>query len=486
LNDALRIAKNTISMSVGKIGMVVGNMIFSIVAARLLGVTGFGNLASLTALFELFRTLVAQGLSVLVTREIAKDPSRTSLYLSNGLLVTTGMSFLAAVVVILLAQTPAYCVAARYASIAAGLALFAGTANVLHEGVIIAYEKVEYIMVTTLAENVLRVTLSVLALRLGMGLPALFTVLLLSQVSMLCCYHYVVSHRLALFRWRPSGAFLRTLLRDWAIFAAENGLAAVAPRVGVLSLTFLAGQQAVGLYAAGGKLLRGSLLINNTADAVFPHISRLIGTSKDALRQTLEKSLKFLLILMLPMAVGLFVLADRLILLLYSAEYAGAATLMRFMVWGLLADLVVPLYSYALIANGDQRLSLRVAVVRIIVLVVLSVVLILQYGVVGAVIAGVITSVVSSAMFSYYVSRRLCRVRYLRCMTRPALAAITMGVLLFLLRDINLYVLIPLSACLYVAMIFTYRVVTDQEREAMGQAVRRGMGRVGLPVAQKV
>jgi O-antigen/teichoic acid export membrane protein len=485
LNQTLRIAKNVLAMSAGKLWMMIGNMVLAIVAARLLGVTGFGSFVSLTALFELFSALVAQGLSVLVCREIAKDHSKTSLYLSNGLVATIGMSLLAALVVILLTRSPVYSVSAQYASFVVGLALFPGTACVLYQGVIIAYEKVEYIMVVTAVENVLRVTLTLIALWLSMGLPVLFAVLVLSQVAMLSCYHYLVSHRLCRFAWTPSRSFLRALVREWRVFGLENGLAAISPRIGVLSLTYLAGAEAVGLFAAASKLLRPALLINSYVDAIFPHMSRVVGTSEEASRQTLERSLKYLLILMLPLGGGLFVLADQLILLLYSPEYAGAAVLLRLGVWGLLPGVAIPLYSRALIANGDQRLSLRVAVVRTALYAGLSAALALFWGALGAVIAGLMESVVTLAMFSHYVSQRLCKVRYLRILARPALATVTMAVVAFLLHDVALYILILVSACIYAATLFLYRVVTPEEREMACQLIRWGMSKVGWVAAGK-
>lgn|GEM_PF-1469982 len=486
MNEALRVAKNTVAMSVGKLWMIVGNMIFTVVIARRLGLAGFGGYVSLIALYELFRGLVAQGISIFITREIVKDRARTSLYLSNSLLLTTILAVFAAGIVFLMTRSSAYSPEAQQASLVVGLALLPATAVILHEALLIAYERMEFITVMTVAESGLRIVLSLLVLWQDMGLPALLAVLVFTQSLMLLGYRLLISRRLHRLRWQPSLPFTRTLARDGMILTVQTGLATVSPRFGTLALTYLVGSTAVGLYAAAGKLLRLTTFIDSYRDAIFPSLARLTEMPQNAFRQVLEKSFKYLLTAFLPMTVGIAVLADRFIFLFFPPEYAGAIILLQFMTLGLPFKVFIPLLSRGLIALGDQRLSLRVTTVQTVIGIVLVVAFVIWMGPLGIVVAGFVTSTVGLVLLNYYLSRRLVRVNYGKVMIRPVLAAATMGVAAYFMHDWHLLFVVPACALVYLAALVIFRVIPPEEWKLIQQTLQAGIRKAGRVVASNV
>lgn len=486
MDEALRVIKNTAVLSTGKVWMILGNALFTIIIARQLGVAGFGVYVSLTTLWDLFRGLIAAGLSVLVVREIAKDREKASLYLSNGLLLTWLLTILSGAAVQALLQADPETASVAQAGLVITLALLPATAVVLYEALFFAFERMEFITAMTVVETVVRVGLSLILLWQGRGLIELLAAMVVSQAAMLIGYHVLFSRRLHRLSWRPDLRFMRTLAQEGAILAVQNGLATIGSRIGVLTLTFLSGSVSVGLFAAAGKLERPAIFIDTYRDAVFPNMSRLTSVPDKGFRQVLEKSLKYLLVATLPMVIGLAVLADQFILLFYSAEYSGAIILLQVMVWGLIFKVFVPLMSRALIALGRQDLALRITAITMLIGVIISVILVPSMGAIGLLIAGYISDVIGLVMLHRYLVERNVRIRYAQVLIRPALAGATMGITAYLMHGTSLFLTVPICAAIYGIAILVYRVITPQEWSLIHQAARAGLARLGRTPAVDV
>jgi O-antigen/teichoic acid export membrane protein len=93
-------------------------------------------------------------------------------------------------------------------------------------------------------------------------------------------------------------------------------------------LSLMKGDAAVGLYSAAYQLINalGFIPVAFTA-ALLPVLSRLHITGQDSLRFAYQKSFKYLLLVALPIAVATTLVADRIILGIYSSGFSEAAHL---------------------------------------------------------------------------------------------------------------------------------------------------------------
>ena len=80
------IVKNTSVLMGMELGMRVLEVVTSIILARFLAPQGFGLMSFAFAFVSLFGLVAEGGMSVLVTRDVARDPSLRSRYLANGLM----------------------------------------------------------------------------------------------------------------------------------------------------------------------------------------------------------------------------------------------------------------------------------------------------------------------------------------------------------------------------------------------------------------
>ena len=94
----LRVSKNASMVLLGTVIRMALTFIFVIYVARAFGVDFYGKFALTLNLFEMFLSLSATGLCILVTRETAKDHTWLSRNLGSALLIVSLLGVGAAVV----------------------------------------------------------------------------------------------------------------------------------------------------------------------------------------------------------------------------------------------------------------------------------------------------------------------------------------------------------------------------------------------------
>lgn len=401
MNQARRISLNAGALVLSSGAKSVASLVFVVVAARILGVGSFGAYELTLHYFELFLSLIGSGLAILLTRELARSRHHLGRSLSAAATLLSALTLLGAVALWLLPMAfdyePETTAAIRLAVIALVPAAFCR----LLEAVFIAFEVAHVVTMGTVVEGFLRVTSGITLLVLGYGVEALVLVLFGSHVCLLLVYLMALGRHLPESSWDLRWPVLRQMARDWRAFAAENWLSNLANSAGVIILSAVHGEVAVGLYFAAVKILRfGRVVANSYTNAVFPHMSRLSAASSDALHRLAVRSIQAMCLLIAPVIVTISAYSDVLIRLLYSTDFAESSSILRVVVWILLLQFVNPFLSHVLFARGEQMKSLQVAAIRLFVVVSASLLLIPPYSGVGAAWAVLTAAAAASVVYA--------------------------------------------------------------------------------------
>ena len=467
-NAALRVAKNTVALVTGTASAMVFSFAFVLYAARFLGVDGFGKYALARGYFELFLSLSATALSIVLTREIAKRPSWASQYLSASVMLVTVLTLVASGILVILAHVFGYAPDTRAAIYLACLALLPATISRVFQAAFVAFEKAEYVTYGTMLESILRTGLGLIALFMGYRLQALFRVLIVARMCMLSFYLACISRQVSKPHWYFDWAFLKQLVRDWRVFALENWLSNLFGSLDVIALSLFHGELAVGLYAAAGKILGlGSVVATSYTTVIFPYISRLFEESRDTFQRVSERSLRYMLALVLPGIVTIAILADRIIVLLYTDEYADSIPILRVLIWVLLLRFFNPFLSHILFARGEQRKSLQVAAISLAFYMPICLWFTRRWGGIGTAWALLLSVCVAFCLYFVFALRGEGAMRTLLMFGRTALAAVSLGAFLMVLRDTSLIPLLVSAGVLYVLLLLILRVPSSSDLELL-------------------
>ena len=394
------VTKNAAALFVGRAFAMACSLVFVLFAARVLGLTEFGRYALARTYFDLLQTLAVTGLGILVTREIAKDPSTGPLYFGTAAPLGVGLAVVMGAALLFVSPLMGYGSDVRTMLSLVCLALAPAAFATLSEAVFVATGNARYVMVGSFCETFLYSSTGVLLLTLGYGGRSLFVALVATRSLLAAAYATRLWRRFARIPRPGSYAFTRQLCRDWRVFALENWLANLTANTGAIVLSVFHGEAAVGLYAAASKITSfGSPLVASFTSAMFPYMSRLYGESSLAFRRLGEESVKHMLAIALPGIVIVAVFADRVIGTLYGEAYVGAVPVLRVVIWVFMFNFLNPFVSHLLFARGEQSTSLTIGAITAVAALGLSLALIPIWGPLGAACALLASTTLACCLF---------------------------------------------------------------------------------------
>ncbi len=198
-----------------------------------------------------------------------------------------------------------------------------------------------------------------------------------------------------------SSSLMAGKLREAIPYAISGLLTQLSSRVDIIFLTFLLGTAAAGIYNAAYRVVFVLMLLPEYASvAIFPLASRLYVNSKEELGLFYHQSLNISILLGLPAAAGLWLIAPNLIGLIFGEAFVESASLLRFLAGLLFLACLKTIMVIFLISSDQQRAVARSEWTGAWVNVLGNILLIPTFGIKGAAIATLISETIMLIIFA--------------------------------------------------------------------------------------
>lgn len=435
-----RLSTNAAWLFLAQVVVVVIGLIVTIAVSRLLGPEELGRWRFAQALFAYGLTLTDVGLSVLAIRELAR--SRGAAVAIYGFPIVV-VQLLAALVVyglivgIMLASSlPG---PTKLVTMALGLAVFPQALSMAH--VLQAHERMELVARIRIINQALAGLAGLAGLALSRHLLALvapiIVVTLLTDAWVAYRVHSDHGVRFAV----PSARQLFGLVGEGAPFLLSSLALLVIFNADAILLEVMRGERELGWYAASYSPASQLLLLGGPlVAAAYPRLAALSAAPERSLA-LLRLLLGLLGALILPLALGGAVLADKVVAFLYGSGYEPSVPVLVI----LMGLPVIGYYNMCLMqsisAAGRQKTVMRITFLTAAVNVAANLVLIPTAGIVGAAAAMLVGE--STAAVAYtIVEARQGRVVILDFVSSLPAAAF-MALVILLMRMLFEVALIP-------------------------------------------
>ncbi len=347
---------------------------------RHLPLDDFGRYAFVLAFFSLFQVLPDLGLeSVLVTRLAGAGADRLSLA-GRGAFVrlvvaTTGAS----VGLLVLALTADDPMLVRAGAVwATGLAV---TASNPYRALLRAEHRFGGYLLLVAGQAVVALVGLALVVRTGGGLLAVMCAVAAGPPMGVLIGRIV---RGAGAHLRIDGALLRSLVAQAWPLAGSTLAFFGAQQLVLLLLVRLHGAGAMGLFGGAQKLVEAANLL---PQALMLSVLPALAAAPDLAVRTARDVARLLAVVLVPVAFGLALFAEPVLVTILGDRLAGAAPVLR--VYAMVAVLGASgaLVTNLLVVDGRQRILLAMTTASAVVLVVAGALLVPAYGAVGAAMA---------------------------------------------------------------------------------------------------
>ena len=484
------IARNSAFVLGVQVALKILAFLFNVYVVRRLGDVHFGQYSAVMAYVALFASFTDWGLSPYAVREMAKDHKDISWLLPNIVAIRVILSLIITIIAPLsalwLGKESGTVLGILIAS--AGLILYAFQGPL--DSALTARERLDYTSVFTLINQLVFWGLGVLLLVNGLGfigliIASLISVAVVALLSGWTLFKMGVG-RLILSARRWPQLFLAALP-----FGVSGISHVFMQHFNTILMSFVLTDAAVGWYCVPGTLIGPVLLIaQSIAIAMYPSMVRSYTEDTESLPPIVWQSIKYSLIICLPITVGGTVLADRIIITLYEETFVNSIPVLQMMLWMLPSLFLLELLGRVGGTLHLERPGARINVVNAVVTVVLSLILVPTLGIFGAALAALSGVTIRLVQYWRLIGNDRLVGRRWGSLLRVALAAAAMGVVVFVLSQAStfatidskggLLVLIGAGAIAYVVALMVSGGIERQElaflrKMAMEQIARGGV-----------
>jgi O-antigen/teichoic acid export membrane protein len=483
------VARNTAAMLGGQILVKIFAFVFSVYVVRRLGAEDFGRYSAAMAYGYIFASLTDMGTSALSVREMARKAENIAWMVPDIMVLRALLS----IVVIagttlsawILGKSPDMVLGIFLAS--CGLLLYAFQGPL--DSLMIAKERLDFSSAFNLLIQTVFMILGTIALLTGAGYIGLLLAALAGVLAGGLGSNYVVRRLLKLSFDRPAPQRWRSLLQASFPFGVMGVVVEFARRFDVVFMSFVLAYAAVGWYNVPYNLVLMMLLLaQSLALSIYPTMVKEYDSGRGSIQDTVQRAMRYLLLLSLPLAVGGTLLADRIIILLYGLKFEAAVPVMRIMIWGLPFLFLSEILGRTSYTMHLEKKAAKIVLVNAVITITLDVVLIPSLGVVGAAIVMVISRLISVVQSSVIIGPAMLYKGNVRPLLRVAGAGALMGGVVWLLRDapflatldgkIGLVLLIGIGAVTYGVASLSLRAISAGETRYIYDMFRRRLGKL--------
>jgi O-antigen/teichoic acid export membrane protein len=322
---------------------------------RHLSTSSYGAYSTILSFLTIGMIVAEFGLSQVLVREIAQQKDRNSELFSGAILVAVPLVAIVScgtiLVAIVIGYSPAFYILLAFSTIA----IFTNTLVLLAGAVLRAFERMGVLSLINSVVLSSSAVAGIFWLQHGAGLRELIVLFAItSTVNALSLMIYVLKR-------------LASFVSTRAFIAAKGLLIAALPigifllcgvilrRFSVLVLSSACGMSQAGIYDAARTFTNALAMITQSViGAVFPFMAILWKQSAMATVRSYEQMLRFFAIAGMAATVGVFLLANKIVLLLYGEAYLESATCLRILIWAFMLNAFSGPVGMLLIVTQDR------------------------------------------------------------------------------------------------------------------------------------
>lgn len=463
MGTARRIYKNTVYLGIAEVVSRVLQFVVMLYAARLLGKTDFGKFSFALSLSLLALVLADLGINTLLVREISRNKSRAGKYFANAFSAKVLLSLAAFFVIAAILSIMNYPQDTRQIVYLVWLFTILSTFTELFYSIFRAFEKMYFDAFLKILRMVILTIASLHVLFKGYGVIAFSYLFVIVELIVVMAALLIALKNFIKFRIELDYSFIKSLLKKAAPFGLAFVFGSIYFFIGSVMLSKIKGDVEVAIYSVAYNIALAILFIPTVyTNAIYPVLSRYYHQSKPELKILYEKSFKYLYIIGLPISVGTYLLAGRMINFFYGKDYSASAVALQIIAWYLFIKFLNFLLGIILSSIDRQNKRMLGQGVTAVFNVALNLLLIPKFGFIGAAWATFVTEVFLFAIYYLYVSKSMYFYNFSNVLLKPAAASMAMFVFIRF-SDFGLALTVLLSAMVYFAVIFVLRTMDKND-----------------------
>lgn len=439
--------------------------VWTILTAWYLGPSEYGIFGTAVSFSVIFGVLADFGVTTYIVRSISTDFENEHKYLDNAITLKVFLSIFYLFVVYL-----ALCLLGWDNYVVVICMLFAienlikSFHSVLYSS-FQAHEQMKYQAITNTLLNVLTLVFIVLVTFTDFGLMGITFAYIFANIAGLIYAVLAIRKHIIKPKFSFNPRFYRFLLKAGIPFALTGLFYTIYYSIDIVMITHFASTYDTGLYNSAYKLINVLTLFYSIYTAViFPVMSKLFKDQKDILKLSFVKSIKYLSLVTIPIAVFTSIYGYDIIAI-YGSEFTEAGGVLKILIWTVCFLFINGACSMILNASHEEYSVTKIYSIAAVFNVILNLILIPKYSVYGASVATVLSEILILILELYMIRKigQLPDRHLIFDILKIVIASVVMGLVLYYFH-LNLWVAIVVSLIVYFALVILFRVADQEDK----------------------
>jgi O-antigen/teichoic acid export membrane protein len=257
-----------------------------------------------------------------------------------------------------------------------------------------------------------------------------------------------------------------------------SGLIVLYVRGDTILLSLMRGDEMTGWYSAATRFFTLFAFVpRSIMGAVLPvmALQSIQRDSTKALSKSYSRSFRFLFITGLPLALGMGLLAEPIVGLLYGDQFLEAVPAIQILMLALMASFVNFAGTHALVSLNRERAVLGISAASLAINFALNLLLIPFLGHIGAAVTSVASEGLVLVLQLRLLNQELGHTAIVRGLVKPLIAGLAMAGFLLAFRDVSVVALIVPAGVIYLGILLLLRAFHADEVEIFRTLLPQGL-----------
>lgn len=440
--------------------------VWTILIGRYLSVSDYGIMNFAISFTGIIALTMDFGISTHIIRHIATDFDSSSKYLGNAIPLKSFFSFftfLLALIILIIMKcdeitiqvTLLFTIERIFSSM---IGLFNGSLQAVEEG--------KYQAIGNTLLNLLLLIFILISIFGDFGLYGITFAYLTANMIIVIFQYMIVTKRLSKPKFEFDREFCKKITLYSIPFALTSFFSMIFSSIDMIMITKMVGSYANGIYSAAYKLISVFGTFNGVYLAVvFPVMSRFFKNEKNLLIITFEKSIKYLLLIVIPLSFSVSLYSQDIVILFFGAKFAATSSVLSFLMWGLFLSFIDGVSLNLLNASHKERYVTLAFLVGAIFNFITNLFIIPSYSYDGAAVTSVLSQLLVTTMFLYTIYKlgALPGKKLLFDLMKIFAASFILYAILSVL-NLNMWVALPVGIIIYFVVILLLKTFDDDDR----------------------
>ena len=447
---------------------------------RYLGPEQSGQFQFVLSYVTLFGVVIDFGIQQYIIKKISEDRSKAKQYFHNFLAVEVVLAVVVYGAMVGVAYWNGYEPVVFKAILVAGFGVALHGLIYPFLAVITAFYDLKKAALLNFISSVINVGIIFLTIWVGGSIVMLTSQQVIYAAFALVMYYWYVQPHIGkpeVLRGIATLNFglLKSILRAALPFALLVGFSTIYNRIDIVIITQMLGYTQTGLYTAAYKFfdLLG-FFPAVVSHALYPVFATLMAQNQiGTVRETLERYLRFMAAVALPMATGGMLLSEPIIRLLAGEQFIEAANVLAVLIW---APAILFLYVVvnALVISQLTKFATMITGFNVLFNIVGNILLLPRFGIIAAAATTIFSETIQGGYYFYLVKRKITQFTFFRNIWQPFVAAGLMGVVVFFLRDQFLLIPMVVGAGVYGLLLLVLGFFVKEDWQYLMKLFRKG------------